>query len=87
MAEFSVEKPVVVKAGDPIELPEIQLNPGSRYWIECEWIQDGKKENGHWEIGNDSMEGAYLLWRKEHWKTLFDPFNVKILRLNITKVR
>lgn len=87
MAEFSCEKSVVIKPGDPVILPEIKMLPGSKYWVECKWIRDGKEESGHWEIKNDSMEGAYMIWRKENWGQLFDPFKVKITSLTINRIQ
>lgn len=52
MAEFSCEKSVVIKPGNPVILPEIKMNPGSKYWIDSKWTRDGKEEIGHWEIKN-----------------------------------
>jgi hypothetical protein len=72
---------------DSILLPEIKMNPGSKYWIDSKWTRDGKEESGHWEIKNDSMEGAYMIWRKENWEQLFDPFKVKITSLTISRIQ
>lgn len=87
MAEFQYRRPVVIKPGDPIILPEIKIDPGSKYWVECKWSRDGREESGHWEIKNVDMEGAYMLWRKENWEQLFDPFKVKILSLMISRMQ
>lgn len=87
MAEFNCEKSVIIKPGDPVILPEIKMLPGSKYWVECKWTRDGKEESGHWEIKNDSIEGAYMIWRKENWEQLFDPFKVKITSLTISRIQ
>ena len=87
MAEFISINPSTVFQGDSIVLPEIKMLPGSKYWVECKLTRDGKEDSGHWEIKNDSMEGAYMIWRKENWEQLFDPFKVKITSLTISRIQ
>lgn len=89
MAEFSVPEARAVVPGEEIVLPEIQMGPGSKFWVEYKWmrIKDGAEGSGHWEIKNDSLEGAYTTWRKENWERLFDPLKIKILGLTITRTQ
>lgn len=89
MVEFSVPEARALFDGESIELPEIRMCPGSKFWVECTWtrMKDGAEGSGHWEIKNDSLEGAYTIWRKENWEQLFDPLKVKITRFTIIRIQ
>lgn len=86
MAEFIVPQPQVLMLDECIELSKIPTVHGSKWCVYCSWIRDGKEESGQWEIENDNIEEAYMLWRKNNWVQLFDPFKVRIISLEIKRI-